>query len=243
LELNLFDSCWFCWFCWLLLAVAGCCWLLLSLWFTPTTGSGQSAAAAAAAAAHGRQRGSKRSELMANAELCSKKMTAIDNESISIMGLPLKPFQQDPEYEGLLQLIMRWYAVVLISLFVVTSLVYSINTSKVEEGAVAPTIKGPGGKPLPVNKRKKQLQGSSDTCFGKNLCLPDVGPSAKRAFQLLSLILFFVFVVNGTAIGIHAWKANGDALIGEIVWWCGEPMVVSHHRPKPLCSLQLLTQI
>jgi len=168
-------------------------------------------------------------------------MTAIESESPSILGLPLMAVQRDPKDEGVLQLLMRWYAVVLICLFIVISLVYSINTSKVEEGAVTPTVKGPGGKPLPVNKRKKQPQGSTEGRFGKNLCLPEIGPSAKLAFRLLSLLVFVAFAMNGTAIGIHAWKANENAPVGEIIWWCGEPMVVSHQPARPSPALQLLT--
>jgi ATP-binding cassette, subfamily B, vacuolar membrane transporter HMT1/ACLQ len=154
-------------------------------------------------------------------------MPALETGGVSVGFAPHST--EEPTHEGFRDVLMRWYAVVLLSIFVVTSLVYSINTSKVEEGAVTPTITGPGGKPLPVNKRRRHPQESREPWFGKNLRLPDVGPSTKRAFRLLSLMVFFVFVVNATTIGIHAWKANIGTSAGEVVWWCGEPMVVSHH--------------
>jgi hypothetical protein len=149
-------------------------------------------------------------------------MAAVERESrpleaASMVGLLV-------ESEGVLELIYRWYYLILGAVFIVSALIYSIRSSKTEEDAVAPTVTGPGGKPLPLTKRKKKHEYTSEHDSSN---LPSIGPHAKRVFQLLSVILTLTFFANGVTIGLHSWKANRDLPWGQVNWWCGEPMVVS----------------
>lgn len=133
--------------------------------------------------------------------------------------------------EGIREIIYRWGYIVLGATFVVTALVCSIRSSRTEEDAVTPIVRGPGGKPLPVTKRKKNRGFSGQ---GNGADLPEIGPLAKTVFKFLSGFLALTFFLNGVAVVFHAWKANRDLPAGQVNWWCGEPMVVS--GPWPSCA-------
>ncbi|PKS10065.1 hypothetical protein jhhlp_004690 [Lomentospora prolificans] len=148
-------------------------------------------------------------------------MAAVESESRSVEAVPIMVLLA--ESEGFLEYIYRSYHIVLGAVFILTALICSIRSSKTEEDAVTPSVRGPGGKPLPVTKRKKRNDFSSQS---NRSDLPKFGPCAKTVFQFLSSILTLTFFTNGAAIGFHAWKANRDLPAGEVNWWCGEPMVV-----------------
>ncbi|CAI4219135.1 unnamed protein product [Parascedosporium putredinis] len=148
-------------------------------------------------------------------------MAAVENESRPVEALSVTALLAGSE--GIREIIYRWCYIVLGATFVVTALVCSIRSSRTEEDAVTPIVRGPGGKPLPVTKRKKNL-GFSGQGNGANL--PEIGPFAKTVFKLLSGFLALTFFLNGAAVVFHAWKANRDLPAGQVNWWCGEPMVV-----------------
>lgn len=110
------------------------------------------------------------------------------------------------------------YPVVLLFAFIISAGIHSIVTSKTEEEVVAPTIKGPGGKPLPFTKRRREHH-DIQAPFVHN------GDVAKTVFQYLSAGLVLSFVANGATIALHAVSARG--VKGEVGdWWCDEQRIV-----------------
>jgi len=91
----------------------------------------------------------------------------------------------------------------------------SANARTTEDGIEA---KGPGGKPLPVSKRKKSHSGDH--------AVPtrNTNPTLQRIFQWASAAVTADFVVAGGSIGTHAIVDR--ATTGEHGWWCGEPKTV-----------------
>lgn len=117
------------------------------------------------------------------------------------------------------------YPVVLLVAFVLSAGVHSVLTSQSEEELVVPTVRGPGGKPLPVTKRKREqldepqvLDPAADCSF------------ARRVFQYGTAVLILTFLANGAAIAVHALQARGNKGSG-VSWWCGEERTVSYSYP------------
>jgi hypothetical protein len=121
------------------------------------------------------------------------------------------------ELLGSLQFI---YAPVLLTTFIAIAVIHSIRSSKASEDIVSPVVRGPGGKPLPVTKKRKDRLSSAYR-------LPDIGPIAKQVFRYLSGFLLITFIVNGGAIGIRAWRENKHVPYGEVGWWPDQSTVVS----------------
>lgn len=126
------------------------------------------------------------------------------------------------------------YPVVLLFAFILSAGVHSIVTSQSKEEIVVPTVKGPGGKPLPVTKRKREqldepqvLDPVADSSF------------ARTIFRYGTAALIVTFLANGAAIAVHALQSSGGADAG-LGWWCGEERTVSNppslpvHKPKGL---------
>ncbi|KAK1781775.1 hypothetical protein QBC45DRAFT_39734 [Copromyces sp. CBS 386.78] len=110
------------------------------------------------------------------------------------------------------------YPVVLLFAFIISAGIHSIVTSKTEEEVVAPTVKGPGGKPLPFTKRRREHH-DTQAPFVHN------GDVAKTVFRYLSAGLVLSFVANGAAIALRALSARG--VKGEVGdWWCDEQRIV-----------------
>jgi hypothetical protein len=131
-----------------------------------------------------------------------------------------------PASDGLADLLYRWYPVTVLGVFVLSALICSIQSSSTSEDAITPTIRGPGGKPLPATKRKKKHDYSRPLNWAD---LREIGPRAKLAFRSLAIITTLLVFLNAIAIGLHTWKANPDLFSrrGKLDWWCGEPMTVS----------------
>lgn len=111
------------------------------------------------------------------------------------------------------------YPVVLLFAFIISAGVHSVVTSKTEEEVVAPTVKGPGGKPLPFTKRKREHYDAQGAFVHS-------GSVARTVFQYLSAGLVLSFVANGAAIALRALSARG--VKGEVGdWWCDEQRIVS----------------
>jgi hypothetical protein len=113
------------------------------------------------------------------------------------------------------------YPVILLLTFIVSAGIHTVVTSKTEEQLAAPTVKGPGGKPLPITKRKREqeTQEADDNASGS-------GGFAWCAFLYLTGALVMSFVANGAAIAAHAMNSSRDEALTE-VWWCGEQRIVS----------------
>lgn len=133
-----------------------------------------------------------------------------------------------PANEGYLELLYRWYPAVILVQFILTALVSSVRSSGTTDDGIAPAVRGPGGKPLPLTKRKKRQSPSPRL---SQIDLVEIGPRARFMFRLLAITLTATLFMNATAIAIHTWQANPDLLErgSQMNWWCGEPMVVSGH--------------
>ncbi|KAK4170777.1 hypothetical protein QBC36DRAFT_295980, partial [Triangularia setosa] len=111
------------------------------------------------------------------------------------------------------------YPVVLLLAFIISAAVHSIAKSRTEEELLIPTATGPGGKPLPITKRKREHreQGSiysTDGCTGGNTI---------QVFRYLTGVLVLSFAANAVATALHVWQSSK---LGGELWWCGEERVV-----------------
>ncbi|KAK0630595.1 hypothetical protein B0T17DRAFT_590058 [Bombardia bombarda] len=107
------------------------------------------------------------------------------------------------------------YPAVLLLAFIISAAVHSILTSRTEEELVVPTARGPGGKPLPITKRKREHHEEPQVGL-------DVGGSglATAAFQYITAALVLSFFANGAAISAHALQER------DVGWWCMEQRTV-----------------
>lgn len=118
------------------------------------------------------------------------------------------------------------YPVVLLIAFIVSAGAHSILTARSEEELVVPVARGPGGKPLPVTKRKReQSDDLGHTDFSRS-------SSGRRFFQYATACVILTFFANATAIALRALQARGaPGQVGD--WWCGEERTVSLRPPSP----------
>ncbi|KAK3333961.1 hypothetical protein B0T19DRAFT_419662 [Cercophora scortea] len=105
------------------------------------------------------------------------------------------------------------YPLVLLFAFILSAGVHGIVTAKTEEEPTAPAVKGPGGKPLPVTKRKRQPEEPQ---------ILDVYASntARRAFQYITAAVILTFLANDAAVTARALQPS------EKLWWCSEERTV-----------------
>jgi ATP-binding cassette, subfamily B, vacuolar membrane transporter HMT1/ACLQ len=119
------------------------------------------------------------------------------------------------------------YPLVLLVTFIVTAGAHSILTARSEEDIIVPEATGPGGKPLPVTKRKKETG-------GHHAIEQRIGPIARRAFQYVSVLLVLTYVANGVNVATHALaerepsRGDGDRdrPAGQQGWWCTQERTV-----------------
>ncbi|OTB07167.1 hypothetical protein M426DRAFT_8895 [Hypoxylon sp. CI-4A] len=108
------------------------------------------------------------------------------------------------------------YPDLLLLAFIVIGATHSVYTAMRKEDVVVPTVKGPGGKPLPVTKRRRSDDDLSDP--------DDFSPNARRFFQTSMMLATLTFFGAGGAIAARALiHRSAD---GEHGWWCGEPKTV-----------------
>lgn len=112
------------------------------------------------------------------------------------------------------------YSLILLVAFISLAAWYSVFNAKKEEDLVQPTVKGPGGKPLPITKRKKRSN-------GERKIGPRFGSTAKIVFRILAAGVFLSYLVTGVAIFYHAfWHENPYKWSKEGLPWAGEWTVV-----------------
>lgn len=112
------------------------------------------------------------------------------------------------------------YALILLVAFVTGAAWYSVYNTKKEEDIVQTTVKGPGGKPLPITKRTKRDD-------GERKLGPRFGPTAKNVFRYLAAVLFLSYVGTGTSMFIHAfWHEDPYKWSKEGLPWAPECSVV-----------------
>ena len=101
--------------------------------------------------------------------------------------------------------------IILLFLFLVAFMVSSIRAAPRETKSNEPVLRGPGGKPLPQNKRGKSEPKPQ---------LPEFSPARRILFNWISLGAAITFVANAVAVILHALVGRKDG------WWCGEHAAV-----------------
>ena len=123
--------------------------------------------------------------------------------------------------QSVLRITQLLYPVILLLTFIISAGLHTIVTSRTEGELVIPTVKGPGGKPLPVTKRKRE-QEEQQAFDDEN----DGSHRSRSVFLCLTTAVILSFVANGVAIANHALQSLENST--ENQWWCGEERVVSN---------------
>ncbi|ORY63517.1 uncharacterized protein BCR38DRAFT_344775 [Pseudomassariella vexata] len=110
------------------------------------------------------------------------------------------------------------YPGLLLLSFLIVGATHSIVSALRKEDVVATTVRGPGGKPLPVTKRKREEYGDDDT-DGQQF-----GQASKAFFRASMVVATLTFF--GTAVNVTARALYHRSVDGEHGWWCGEPKTV-----------------
>ncbi|KAI5459904.1 hypothetical protein BGZ63DRAFT_360270 [Mariannaea sp. PMI_226] len=109
------------------------------------------------------------------------------------------------------------YAVTLLITFISCAAWYSIVNAKKEEVLVQPKVKGPGGKPLPLTKKKRAR------ADGSRKIGPGFGRTAKNVFRYLAAIVFLSYVASAFFMFDHAfWHDDPYRWSKEGLSWAGE---------------------
>lgn len=113
------------------------------------------------------------------------------------------------------------YSLVLLVAFIGCVSWYSVYNAKKEEDVVQSKARGPGGKPLPITKKKKRDD-------GERKLGPHFGRSAKNIFRYLAAVVFLSYLATGISMFIHAfWYEDPFKWSKEGLAWAGEWSMVS----------------
>ncbi|KAI1180309.1 ABC transporter-like protein [Nemania sp. FL0916] len=111
------------------------------------------------------------------------------------------------------------YPGLLLLILLLLGALYSIYLSRSKGDVVVPTVTGPGGKPLPVTKKRR-----SDIDDQPQEDARRFSPSIKALYQWLYAAVTLTFIAQGAAIAAHALiERNAE---GDYEWWCGEAKTV-----------------
>ncbi|KAJ8132361.1 hypothetical protein O1611_g1266 [Lasiodiplodia mahajangana] len=110
-------------------------------------------------------------------------------------------------YPGLLLLVLLLFGAI-----------YSIYTGWNKGDVIVPTVTGPGGRPLPVTKKRRHSDDKSQESERR------FSPSVKALFQWLYAVVTLTFVGQGAAIATRALIER--SVHGDQTWWCGEAKAV-----------------
>ncbi|KAI1816175.1 hypothetical protein GGS20DRAFT_575620 [Poronia punctata] len=105
------------------------------------------------------------------------------------------------------------YPGLLLVILLLFGAIYSIHTARRKGDVIVPTITGPGGKPLPVTK-KRRVDDVPQESEGK------FTPAIRGLFQWIYAFVTLSFVGQGAAIATRALVQTSSS--GEHTWWCGE---------------------
>ncbi|KAI0128600.1 hypothetical protein BJ170DRAFT_579959 [Xylariales sp. AK1849] len=108
------------------------------------------------------------------------------------------------------------YPAILLLAFIVVGATDSILKAIRKEDVVLPTVKGPGGKPLPVTKRKRESEEQEQD--------ERHSPTSKTFFRCCMMAATFTFFCAGANIAVRALYHRSAS--GDHGWWCGEPKTV-----------------
>ncbi|KAI0392588.1 hypothetical protein F5Y17DRAFT_459723 [Xylariaceae sp. FL0594] len=106
------------------------------------------------------------------------------------------------------------YPGLLLVLLLLLGAIYSIHAARTRGDVIVPTVTGPGGKPLPVTKKRRLDHAPEEESEGK------FTPAIRGLFQWIYAIVTLTFIGQGAAIATHALVQTSSS--GEHTWWCGE---------------------
>jgi ABC-type transport system involved in Fe-S cluster assembly fused permease/ATPase subunit len=141
---------------------------------------------------------------------------------------PPAPLQQDSDNgpaltlaETILRETQYLYALILLIAFIANAAWYSVYNAKKSESQTKSTVKGPGGKPLPITTSLKR--GADDRKLG-----PHFGRTAKNVFRYLAAVIFLSYIGTGVSMFIHAFRYEDPDRWAEDgrLPWAGEWTVV-----------------
>ncbi|KAJ3481130.1 hypothetical protein NLG97_g7901 [Lecanicillium saksenae] len=131
-----------------------------------------------------------------------------------------QPDQSIPTPDLILRQTQYLYSFILLLSFISCVAWYSIYNAKKQENIVQSQVKGPGGKPLPVTKKKTKDD-------GERKLGPHFGSAAKNVFRYLSAVIFLSYVATGASMFDHAfYHDNPYKWSKEGLPWAGEWTVV-----------------
>jgi ATP-binding cassette, subfamily B, vacuolar membrane transporter HMT1/ACLQ len=110
-------------------------------------------------------------------------------------------------YPGLLLLVLLLFGAI-----------YSIYTGWNKGDVIVPTVTGPGGRPLPVTKKRRIDDKSQDS-------ERRFSPAVRALFQWIYATVTLTFVAQGVAIATRALVQKSAQ--GDHAWWCGEAKAVN----------------
>lgn len=161
------------------------------------------------------------------------------NDQVEDVVLPgngtVDPFPADlPLVDRILRRTQYLYALVLLLSFLSLAGWYSIYNSKKTNPAEKATVKGPGGKPLPITKKKAKDD-------GERKLGPHFGTTAKNVFRTLAAVVFLCYVSSGIAMFRHAFRFdNPYRWSRDGLPWAGEWSLVRCCTPS--CALAAVSQ-
>ncbi|ROT42819.1 heavy metal tolerance protein [Sodiomyces alkalinus F11] len=130
---------------------------------------------------------------------------------------------EDSTAARLLNRTLKLYPLVLLLAFFASNVIYSILTAKEEEElAVDTDARGPGGKPLPITKKKRKGNNDSD----RNHWGPCLSPASRLVLRSISCVLLLAFCANGVAHFAHVIEVWPAQKRGEDVWRESDAMSV-----------------
>jgi hypothetical protein len=120
--------------------------------------------------------------------------------------------------EAVLRYVHYSYPPFLLMVFLATFAVESIISAP-NELPLSPEEQktGPGGKPLPRNKKSIKRPARE---------IPEFGPAARLSFKCISLVVLLTFVANCVSVIVHALVDRAKN------WWCGQHTAVSFHLAR-----------
>ncbi|KAF2006362.1 vacuolar ABC heavy metal transporter-like protein [Amniculicola lignicola CBS 123094] len=122
------------------------------------------------------------------------------------------PWVDSSAARSILAVLQYAYPIVLLFFFLVAFTARGILTSNSNPNVLKPTVRGPGGKPLPATDPRRNLP--------KRAASGDVTPAQKRVFQWLAIATTLTFAGSAANIIVHALYARDDH------WWCGQPPTI-----------------
>jgi hypothetical protein len=119
--------------------------------------------------------------------------------------------------EGILTSTQYLYPGLLLLFLLLFGAIHSIYNATRKGNVVVPTVTGPGGRPLPVTKKRRVDDDAHES-------EERFSPAIRALFQWLYTAVTLTFVGQGAAIATRALVQKTAS--GEYAWWCGEAKAV-----------------